>query len=470
MRDDDAVEQDAMGDDDAVGDTASAPAARARRPVGLAEGTELIGQYAGSGYREPPRLVARGDGQIVRLPELLYLVVDALAATTSSATTRRTTAAQLDQLADAVTQSCGRDISAEQIAYLLDAKLAPLGVSTFADGRQPPQAKANPFLSLRVRFPLLPPKLTWAISSPLRALYLPPILVALIVASLLGDVWALSSGGIPDALALTLLRPSGILTVLGFAIASTFFHELGHAAACRYSGARPGAIGCGLYLVWPAFYTDITNTYRLGRAGRLRTDLGGVYFNGIFIVGLAVGYAETGYPPLLVALLATNLEIVQQLLPTLRFDGYYIAADLIGVPDLFRYIGPILRRTFLRRPPDARLAVLKPWPQRMLAGWVLLVGPALVAQLLYLGVQAPRLLRVDVSTMSALSRRAASSSGSPVSAWLSAGTQMVLLALPLAGLLLIVLQLARAFGRAPLRYDISRHPRCYGLPAGARLI
>jgi putative peptide zinc metalloprotease protein len=195
-----------------------------------------------------------------------------------------------------------------------------------------------------------------------------------------------------------------------------------------------------------------------------------VYFNGIFIVGLAVGYAETGYPPLLVALLATNLEIVQQLLPTLRFDGYYIAADLIGVPDLFRYIGPILRRTFLRRPPDARLAVLKPWPQRMLAGWVLLVGPALVAQLLYLGVQAPRLLRVDVSTMSALSRRAASSSGSPVSAWLSAGTQMVLLALPLAGLLLIVLQLARAFGRAPLRYDISRHPRCYGLPAGARLI
>ena len=34
-------------------------------------------------------------------------------------------------------------------------------------------------------------------------------------------------------------------------------------------------MGAGLYLVWPAFYTDVTDSYRLGRAGRLRTDLGG---------------------------------------------------------------------------------------------------------------------------------------------------------------------------------------------------
>ena len=38
-------------------------------------------------------------------------------------------------------------------------------------------------------------------------------------------------------------------------------------------------MGTGLYLVWPAFYTDVTDSYRLGRAGRLRTDLGGLYFN-----------------------------------------------------------------------------------------------------------------------------------------------------------------------------------------------
>ena len=44
-------------------------------------------------------------------------------------------------------------------------------------------------------------------------------------------------------------------------------------------------MGAGLYLVWPAFYTDVTDSYRLGRGGRLRTDLGGLYFNAIVAVG-----------------------------------------------------------------------------------------------------------------------------------------------------------------------------------------
>ena len=47
---------------------------------------------------------------------------------------------------------------------------------------------------------------------------------------------------------------------------------------------RPGVMGAGLYLVWPAFYTDVTDSYRLGRGGRLRTDLGGLYFNAIVAV------------------------------------------------------------------------------------------------------------------------------------------------------------------------------------------
>lgn len=126
------------------------------------------------------------------------------------------------------------------------------------------------------------------------------------------------------------MAPTGILIVLDLMLASTVFHEVGHATACRYGGARPGAMGCGVYLVWPAFYTDITDTYRLGRAGRLRADLGGVYFNAVFLIAMALLYAQTGYPPLLVAVLMLNLEIMQQLLPTLRFDGYYIVADLVG--------------------------------------------------------------------------------------------------------------------------------------------
>ena len=77
-----------------------------------------------------------------------------------------------------------------------------------------------------------------------------------------------------------------ILALWAMIVVSAAFHEFGHAAACRYGGATPGAMGAGLYLVWPAFYTEVTDSYRLGRAGRLRVDLGGLYFNAVFTVAV----------------------------------------------------------------------------------------------------------------------------------------------------------------------------------------
>ena len=36
-------------------------------PPALADGTELIGEYEGSGYRDPTFLARRGDGLTVRM-------------------------------------------------------------------------------------------------------------------------------------------------------------------------------------------------------------------------------------------------------------------------------------------------------------------------------------------------------------------------------------------------------------------
>src|ERR1700734_4145052 len=54
-----------------------APASDAMAPgfcPRLLAGTELIGQVAGSGLREPPYLVPRCDGQVVQLSHLLYTI------------------------------------------------------------------------------------------------------------------------------------------------------------------------------------------------------------------------------------------------------------------------------------------------------------------------------------------------------------------------------------------------------------
>ena len=154
--------------------------------------------------------------------------------------------------------------------------------------------------------------------------------------------WVAFEKGLASAAHQALYRPALILVVLGLTLLSAAFHEIGHAAACRYGGARPGRMGVGLYLIWPAFYTDVTDSYRLGRGGRLRVDLGGLYFNAIFAVATLGVWTAVHWDALLLVIAAQLLLMVRQLVPFVRFDGYHILADLVGVPDLFLHIKPTL--------------------------------------------------------------------------------------------------------------------------------
>jgi putative peptide zinc metalloprotease protein len=115
-------------------------------------------------------------------------------------------------------------------------------------------------------------------------------------------------------------------------VVSAALHELGHAAACAYGGAKPGGMGMGIYVVWPAFYTDVTDAYQLDRRGRLRTDLGGVYVNAMVVLVIAAVHAATHYEPLVLLMFLLQVQVLQQMLPFLRLDGYYVVSDLVGVP------------------------------------------------------------------------------------------------------------------------------------------
>ncbi|XRQ04374.1 hypothetical protein ACN3XK_48550 [Actinomadura welshii] len=424
------------------------PAAVLTLPA-LVDGAELVGEFKNSGYREPPQLICLPNRQLVRLPPLLFLVAKALYEHRGLAGTD--VARALDRVAAAVSEQAGARLTAEQIVYLVDRKLAPLGVTTYSDGTPPPaDVKADPFLALKWKVAVFPESFTWFISGLFAWLFRPVVMVAAIAGFLVSEVWLLTDRSMAGALSFTILNPVSILLVLGLGIASCAFHEVGHAAACRYGGVRPGVMGCGIYIVWPAFYTDITESYRLGRGGRLRADLAGVYFNAIFVVGLTLAYLQTGFEPLLVTVLYVNLQMVQQLLPTLRFDGYYIMSDLIGIPDLFKYIGPILRRTLLRRPADARLRDLKRWPQVFVTLWVLTVIPVLVFQIGLIISQVPSLVVQDWGMIRRLFYDAANGAG-PLELFTS-GLQIVLLVLPLAGVALILYGVGRRLVRWAVRY------------------
>ncbi|MFF4238050.1 hypothetical protein ACFYYL_19425 [Actinomadura geliboluensis] len=413
----------------------------------LVDGAELVGEFKNSGYREPPQLVRLPDGQLVRLPPLLFLVAKALHDHRDLAGTDAAQA--LDRVAAAVTEQAGAQLTGEQVVYLADRKLAPLGVTTYSDGTAPAPVKADPWLALRWRVAVMPESFTWFVGGLFGWLFRPVAIAVMLTAFVVSEGWLLTSHSVAGAITTAIMNPVSILLILGLGIASCAFHEVGHATACRYGGVRPGVMGCGIYLVWPAFYTDITESYRLGRAGRLRADLAGVYFNAIFVVGLTLAYLQTGFEPLLVAVLYVNLEMMQQLLPTLRFDGYYIMSDLVGIPDLFKYIGPILRRTLLRR-PDARLNELKRWPQVFVTCWVLIVIPVLVFQIGLIISQVPALISKDWMMMRRLAAEAANGAG--VLQLVTSGLQIILLILPLAGVALILYGVGRRLVRWAVRY------------------
>jgi putative peptide zinc metalloprotease protein len=204
--------------------------------------------------------------------------------------------------------------------------------------------------------------------------------------------WLLFDRGLALAAHQAFDRPGLLLAVFAITVVSAGFHEFGHAAAARYGGATPGAMGAGLYLVWPAFYTDVTDSYSLGRGGRIRTDLGGLYFNAVLSIAMFGVWALTGWDAVLLVIGAQLVQMVRQLPPLVRFDGYHILADITGVPDLFHRIKPTLLGLLPSRWGNAESKVLKPWARAVVTLWVLLVVPLLALVVLVTLLSLPRIL------------------------------------------------------------------------------
>ena len=346
-----------------------------------ADDLQLIGAMVGSGYRTPPALVRRGDGQTLQLTPLIYSVLEAVDGRRSCA-----------EIAAVVSRATGRGVSEEMVETLVDQQLRPLGLLRLADGSEPPVKKSDPLMGLKLKFAVTNPRYTRLLTDPFRILFRPVLVTAIVIGFLAVTWWVFFHQGLAPAAYDAFQRPHLLLLVFVVTVISGGFHEFGHAAAARYSGADPGVLGAGLYLVWPAFYTDVTDSYRLGRRGRIRTDLGGLYFNALVVVLTFAWWYFTGWDALLLLVATQIFQMVQQLLPLFRFDGYHLLADLAGVPDLYHRIKPTLLGLLPHRWSDQENRVLKPWSRAVITLWVLITIPMMALMLYALVKAVPRLL------------------------------------------------------------------------------
>jgi putative peptide zinc metalloprotease protein len=405
------------------------------------DGLELLGEVRGSGLREPSYLVRRADGQVVQVSALLHLVIRSLDPHRST-----------QEILDDISEEYGRRLSPEGLAHLLEKLLAPLGLAETTDAPTTEAPRANPLLSLAMRGVIIPARSARVLARALAPLFLGPVVACALAALAVVDVLVLRRADFLGALGEVLAAPALVLAVYVLVTAAALFHETGHAAACRYGGGEPGNIGFGVYLVFPAFYTDVTDAYRLGRAGRLRTDLGGLYFNALFVLACGTAYLFTDSGLLLIVLLLVHIEMLQQLVPTVRFDGYYVLADLAGVPDLFARVRPVLRSLVPGREPDPRVKELRPAARRLVIGWVLVVVPTLTVGMGWLLWHLPVIVRRTATALGiqADQVREAWASWDFLTLVLSA-ISVTLLVLPILGIGVLFWRLVATLGAAAVR-------------------
>lgn len=117
-------------------------------------------------------------------------------------------------------------------------------------------------------------------------------------------------------------------------------HELGHAFTAVRFGCRIPTMGIAFMVMMPLLYTDVTDAWRLrSRRQRLLIDAAGV------LVELALACVATftwAFVPdgpvrgamFMVATAGWVLSLGINLNPFMRFDGYFLLADLIGVENL----------------------------------------------------------------------------------------------------------------------------------------
>ncbi|MGS5088620.1 HlyD family efflux transporter periplasmic adaptor subunit [Hydrogenophaga sp. A37] len=216
------------------------------------------------------------------------------------------------------------------------------------------------------RLPLVRPQRWLAALQPwLARIHMPLVagvigLITLVGMYLVSRQWDVFTHTLVDNMTLT--------GMMGYAAAMLFaktLHELGHALVATRYGVRVAHMGVAFLVLLPMLYTDTGESWRL-KDSRQRLA--------IAAAGISVELALAGIATLVWTLapdgafrngmffLATTswvLTLAINASPFMRFDGYFIASDLMDLPNLHER-SSALARTWMRR---SLLGFDEKWPE-----------------------------------------------------------------------------------------------------------
>jgi putative peptide zinc metalloprotease protein len=194
---------------------------------------------------------------------------------------------------------------------------------------------------LYLKLPLFSPEPMLRFLAPISGMFFARwFIVAIALIGLTGLYLASRQWEVFLADARALATPSGLalfgITLFGVKI----FHEAGHAIAAHRYGCRVPVAGIAVIMMAPLLYVDVTDSWRLtDRRRRMIIDAAGVIAE-LYVAALATflwAFLPDGPARAVAFLIATTslaMTLAINLNPFMRFDGYFILADLLRLDNL----------------------------------------------------------------------------------------------------------------------------------------
>ena len=191
------------------------------------------------------------------------------------------------------------------------------------------------------------PKVSWLFSIPVAILWLLVILYTLTQASL---NWS----QISQHFSINALSPYNLLITFLLYPPIKILHELGHAFSAKLEGGEVHEMGINFMMFMPIPYVDVsTATHFRNKHKRILVSAAGILVES-FLAALGLLLFLATEPGLIQNIGFTIFMIggISSLFfngnPLLKYDGYYILADALGIPNLYQRSAQYWRYLFQR--------------------------------------------------------------------------------------------------------------------------
>ncbi|HIJ85431.1 MAG TPA: biotin/lipoyl-binding protein, partial [Magnetococcales bacterium] len=187
--------------------------------------------------------------------------------------------------------------------------------------------------------------------------------------------------------------PEGMKILFVTILSAKLVHELGHALAAKRLGCRVPAMGIAFLVMWPFFYTDTNETWRLTqKKDRFSVAMAGIAAESLLAVWALLAWAMVDDGPWrgalfsLVAVIWTS-TLLLNVNPFMRFDGYFMISDALDIPNLHERAFAMGKWFIRTRILGASLSPPELWTPKLRAFLIVFaLGTWLYRLVLYFGI------------------------------------------------------------------------------------